>query len=220
MMRQKGLIRILIADDQSLFREGLHTLLSVQNDFEVVAEASNGEEAVRLSVQHKPDVVLMDVRMPVMDGVKAIFRLREVLPEIKVVVLTTFDDDAAIFDGLKAGAVGYLLKDVSSEQLCEAIRSAADGHYFLLPSVTAKVVAEFARLSRTATSGKEIPNPLSVREVEVLGLVAAGLNNREISERLVISEGTVKNHLTNILGKLEARDRMQAVVRARELGIL
>jgi DNA-binding NarL/FixJ family response regulator len=212
--------RILLVDDQSLFREGLRTLLSVQNEFTVVAEASNGEEALRMAVQYQPEVVLMDLRMPVMDGVKATQRLHEILPGARVIVLTTFDDDESIFDGLRAGAVGYLLKDVSSEKLFEAIRAAAEGHYFLLPSVTAKVVAEFARLSVAAGPVKEVVNPLSVREVEILGLVAGGLSNREIADRLVISEGTVKNHLTNILGKLDARDRMQAVARARESGIL
>ena len=212
--------RILIVDDQALFREGLRTLLSVQNDFIVVSEASNGEEALRMAVQYQPEVVLMDLRMPVMDGVKATQRLHEILPATRVIVLTTFDDDESIFDGLRAGAVGYLLKDVSSEKLFEAIRAAAEGHYFLLPSVTAKVVAEFARLSSAAIPTQELPNPLSAREIEILSLVAAGLNNREIADRLVISEGTVKNHLTNILSKLNARDRMQAVARARESGIL
>jgi DNA-binding NarL/FixJ family response regulator len=213
-------IRILIVDDQALFREGLRTLLSVQSDFEVSGEASNGEEALRLAVQLQPDIVLMDVRMPVLDGVAATGRLKEVLPDCRVIVLTTFDDDEAIFDGLKAGAVGYLLKDVSSEKLNEAIRSAARGDYFLLPSITAKVVAEFARLSKASSPVQEIVNPLSVREVEIIHLVSEGLSNREIADHLVISEGTVKNHLTNILSKLEVRDRLQATIKAKELGIL
>jgi DNA-binding NarL/FixJ family response regulator len=213
-------IRILIADDQALFREGLRTLLSVQPDFEVVGEASNGEEAIRIAVQTQPTVVLMDVRMPVMNGVAATARLKSVLPDSRVIVLTTFDDDEAIFDGLKAGAVGYMLKDVSSEKLSEAIRAAARGDYFLLPSITAKVVAEFSRLAKAALPVREIPNPLSGREVEILGLVSKGLSNREIANQLVISEGTVKNHLTSILAKLDARDRMQATLKAKELGIL
>jgi DNA-binding NarL/FixJ family response regulator len=213
-------IRILLVDDQSLFREGLSTLLSVQPNFEVVGEAANGEEALRLAVQLQPQVILMDVRMPVMNGVVATARLKEILPACKVIVLTTFDDDEAIFDGLKAGAVGYLLKDVSSDKLSEAIRAAARGDYFLLPSITAKVVAEFSRLAKAAVPVQEIQNPLSVREIEILGLVSSGLSNREIADRLVISEGTVKNHLTNILSKLGARDRLQATLRAKELGIL
>jgi len=216
----KNLIRVLIVDDQALFREGLRTLLSVQTDFEVVGEASNGEEAIRLAVQTRPTVVLMDVRMPVMNGVAATERLKSVLPESRVIILTTFDEDEFIFDGLKAGAVGYMLKDVSSEKLSEAIRAAARGDYFLLPSITAKVVAEFSRLAKAALPVQGIPNPLSGREIEILGLVSEGLSNREIADRLVISEGTVKNHLTNILSKLDARDRMQATLRAKELGIL
>jgi DNA-binding NarL/FixJ family response regulator len=215
-----SIIRILLVDDQSLFREGLRTLLSVQPNFEVVGEAANGQEAIRLAVQLRPHIVLMDVRMPVLDGVSAAARLKDVLPECKVIILTTFDDDEAIFDGLKAGAVGYLLKDVSSVKLNEAILAAARGDYFLLPSVTAKVVAEFSRLSKAAVPLAGISNPLSGREIEILGLVSTGLSNREIAEKLVISEGTVKNHLTNILGKLGARDRMQATLRAKELGIL
>jgi len=213
-------IRVLIVDDQALFREGLHTLLSVQMDFEVVGEASNGEEALRMAASFQPDVILMDVRMPVMDGVAATERLRLTLPETRVIILTTFDDDGAIFEGLKAGAVGYLLKDVSSDKLNEAIRTAARGDYFLLPSITAKVVAEFSRLAKATSPVPEIQNPLSHREVEILNLVSEGLSNREIADRLVISEGTVKNHLTSILGKLDARDRMQATLRAKELGIL
>jgi DNA-binding NarL/FixJ family response regulator len=214
-------VDILIVDDQSLFREGLRTLLSVQPDFKVVGEATNGEEAIRLSVMLKPGIVLMDLRMPVMDGVTATQRLRDVLPRCKVIVLTTFDDDEFVFDGLRAGAVGYLLKDVSSEKLFEAIRAADRGEYFLLPSITAKVMAEFSRLSRIApVSTGSLVDPLSTRELEILRLVATGASNREIAESLIIAEGTVKNHLTNILGKLSAKDRMQAVLKAKEHGLI
>ncbi len=214
-------IKILIVDDQSLFREGLRTLLSVQVDFDVVGEAGNGEEALRLAAQLRPDVVLMDLRMPVMNGVIATQRLREMLPQTRVIVLTTFDDDENVFDGLRAGAVGYLLKDVSSEKLFEAIRAAKRGEYFLLPSITSKVMAEFSRLSRLAPAPPEaLAEPLSPRETEILRLVATGASNRDIAEMLVIAEGTVKNHLTNILGKLSAKDRMQAVMKAREYGLI
>jgi DNA-binding NarL/FixJ family response regulator len=214
-------VDILIVDDQSLFREGLRTLLSVQPDFKVVGEATNGEEAIRLSVMLKPGIVLMDLRMPVMDGVTATQRLRDVLPRCKVIVLTTFDDDEFVFDGLRAGAVGYLLKDVSSEKLFEAIRAADRGEYFLLPSITAKVMAEFSRLSRIApVPTGALVDPLSTRELEILRLVATGASNREIAESLIIAEGTVKNHLTNILGKLSAKDRMQAVLKAKEHGLI
>lgn len=214
-------VSILIVDDQSLFREGLRTLLSVQPDFDVVGEASNGEEALRQAIMTKPNVILMDLRMPVMDGVSTTRRLQEILPSSKVIVLTTFDDDEFVFDGLRAGAVGYLLKDVSSEKLFEAIRAAERGEYFLLPSITTKVMAEFSRLSRIAPSSVEVlAEPLSPREMEILRLVAKGASNRDIAETLVIAEGTVKNHLTNILGKLSVRDRMQAVLKAKEYGLI
>ena len=214
-------IGILLVDDQSLFREGLRTLLSVQPDFEVLGEAANGEEALRLAVQLQPGVVLMDLRMPVMDGVTATQRMHDALPNCRVIVLTTFDDEDLVFDGLRAGAVGYLLKDVSSEKLFEAIRAAARGEYFLLPSITTKVMAEFSRLSRMAPAHVQpLAEPLSPREMEILRMVATGASNREIAESLVIAEGTVKNHLTNILGKLSVKDRMQAVLKAREFGLI
>jgi len=214
-------IRILIVDDQALFREGLRTLLSVQPDFEIVAEAGNGEEALRLAMQKHPEVVLMDLRMPVLDGVRATERLHDILPNCRVIVLTTFDDDELVFDGLRAGAIGYLLKDVPSSKLFDAIRAASRGEYFLLPSITAKVIAEFSRFPRGgALRSQEYVETLSPRELEIIKLVASGDSNKEIAEKLVITEGTVKNHLSNILAKLGAKDRLQAVIRAREIGIL
>jgi DNA-binding NarL/FixJ family response regulator len=214
-------IRILIVDDQALFREALHTLLSVQTDFEVVGEASNGEEAIRLAVYSQPNIVLMDLQMPVLDGVTATGRLLELIPNCRVIILTTFDDDEYVFEGLRAGAVGYLMKDVSSEKLFEAIRSAARGEYFLLPSITAKVVAEFSRISRPGSANQEtLIDPLSPREIEILQLVATGASNKDIADKLIISEGTVKNHLSNILGKMGVKDRMQAVLKAKDLGII
>ena len=214
-------IKILIVDDQALFREGLRTLLNVQPEFEVVGEASNGEEALRIAAMVKPMVILMDLRMPVLDGVRATERMREILPDSRVIALTTFDDEDLVFDGLRAGAIGYLLKDVSSEKLFEAIRAAARGEYFLLPSITAKVIAEFSRLPRPSlVKGGEMSESLSPREMEILRLVATGVSNKEIAEYLVISEGTVKNHLSSILSKLSVKDRLQAVLKAREFGIL
>jgi DNA-binding NarL/FixJ family response regulator len=214
-------IRILIVDDQSLFREGLRTLLNVQDNFEVVGEASNGEEALRKAVLLNPSVILMDLRMPVLDGVRATERLKSLAPDSKVIVLTTFDDDEYVFEGLRAGATGYLLKDVSSEKLFEAIRAAAKGEYFLLPSITAKVIAEFARIPRNVQNRENgLAEALSPREMEVLRLVATGVSNKDIAERLVISEGTVKNHLSSILSKLSVKDRLQAVIKARELGLI
>jgi len=214
-------IRVLIVDDQALFREGVRTILSIQDDIEVIGEASNGEEALRLAVQYQPDVVLMDLRMPIMDGVTATKRLKSTLPDCKVIVLTTFDDEESVFDGLRGGAVGYLLKDVNSEKLYEAIRAAARGEYFLLPSITAKVVAEFSRLAPPAhRSDLSLLEPLSNRELEVLRLVATGASNKEIADTLVIAEGTVKNHVTSILNKMSVRDRAQAVLKAKEYGLI
>lgn len=215
------MIRVLLVDDQAMFREGLRTLLSVQPGLEVVGEAGNGEEAVRLAAALRPDVVLMDLHMPVLDGVAATRRLCESWPDCRVIVLTTFDDDEYVFEGLRAGAVGYLLKDVPSDKLVEAIKATAHGESFLQPSVAAKVVAEFARMAERAPSRSEsLVESLSDREVEVLRLVATGKTNREIASALVIAEGTVKNHVTSILGKLGVRDRTQAALKARDLGLV
>lgn len=214
-------IRVLLVDDQALFREGLHTLLSVYADLDVVGEAANGEEALRLAAQLQPDIVLMDLRMPVLDGVAATRRLLAVQPQCRVLALTTFEDDESVFDALRAGAAGYLLKDTPSEKLVEAIRAVARGQSFLQPSVAAKVIAEFNRLAVSAPRATgQLVEQLSEREVEILRLVAAGASNKEIAERLVIAEGTVKNHLTSILGKLGVRDRTQAALKARELGLV
>jgi len=211
-------IRLLIVDDQALFREGLRTLLSVQPGLEVVGEAGNGEEALSRTAALRPDVVLMDLQMPVMDGAAATRILRARQPAVQVIVLTTFDDDENVFEGLRAGAVGYLLKDTPSAKLVEAIRLAARGESFLEPSVAAKVVSEFARLSPRPADA--LAEPLSDRELEVLRLAAGGASNREIAAALVIAEGTVKNHLTSILSKLDASDRTEAAVKAKELGLI
>jgi DNA-binding NarL/FixJ family response regulator len=211
-------IRLLIVDDQALFREGLRTLLSVQPGLEVVGEAGNGEEALNRSAAVRPDVVLMDLQMPVMDGAAATRLLKTRQPAVQVIVLTTFDDDENVFEGLRAGAVGYLLKDTPSAKLVEAIRLAARGESFLEPSVAAKVVSEFARLSPRPADA--LAEPLSERELEVLRLAAGGASNREIAAALVIAEGTVKNHLTSILSKLDASDRTEAAVKAKELGLI
>lgn len=214
-------IRILLVDDQPLFREGLRTLLTVQTDFEVVGEAGNGEEAVRLACALRPAVVLMDLQMPVMDGVAATRRLREQQPDCRVIVLTTFDDDENVFDGLRAGAVGYLLKDAPSEKIGEAIRLAARGESFLQPSVARKVVAEFARLAGKHPSRQEsLVEPLSQREREILCCIVNGASNREIAVKLFLAEGTVKNHVTSILGKLGVRDRTQAAIKAKEANLI
>lgn len=216
------IIRVLLVDDQALFREGLETLLSVYDDIQVVGQAGNGREAVDIATKVRPDVVLMDVRMPVLDGVRATNLLMKAQPRCKVIVLTTFDDDEYIFEALRSGAVGYLLKDVASVQLVEAIRSAARGESVLEPSVAAKVITEFTRVSSMVPSKQmdHLVEPLSEREVEILACIASGASNKEIANQLHIAEGTVKNHITHILGKLGVRDRTQAALKARELGLL
>lgn len=215
-------IRVLLVDDQALFREGLRTLLSNQADLEVVGEAPDGEAALRLAAKLHPAVVLMDVQMPVLDMVAATRRLRDTQPDCRVIMLTTFDDDEKVFEDLRAGAVGYLLKDVPSEKLVEAIRATARGESFLQPSVAAKVVAEFSRLAEQVTASRQdsLAEPLSEREIEVLRLVALGASNREIAASLVLAEGTVKNHVTNILAKLGVHGRTRAAMKARELGLV
>jgi DNA-binding NarL/FixJ family response regulator len=215
-------IRILIADDQALFREGLRVVLSSRPDFQVIGEAADGIEAVALTDDVRPEVVLMDLRMPRLGGVEATRRIRSAHPRVKVIVLTTFDDDEDVFEALRAGAAGYLLKDASPEKLGEAIRAAARGESFLQPSIAAKVVAEFNRLShpRPARAQQPLREPLSGRECQILQKLAEGKSNKEIGASLDLAEGTVKNHLSNIFGKLGVLDRTQAALMARELGLM
>jgi DNA-binding NarL/FixJ family response regulator len=216
-------VRVLLVDDQALFREALATLLDVRADITVVGEAANGDEALRAAAEFRPDVVLMDLRMPVLDGIAATRRLRVEQPEVRVIALTTFDEDDEVFAALRAGAVGYLLKDVSSARLVEAILAAARDESVLQPSVAAKVVARFAQLPAAADRAprkQPLVVPLSERELDVIRLLADGRSNREIAAALFLAEGTVKNHVTNVLAKLGARDRTQAALRARELGLL
>ncbi len=214
-------IRILIADDQALFREGLETLLSIHQDIQVVGQASNGQEAVELSLLLHPDIVLMDMQMPILNGAGATRRLKQCLPGCRVIALTTFDDKETIFDALRAGAVGYLLKDVSSSDLANAIRLTVRGDSILDPSITAKVLQEFSHASLVPRVHSEIlPEPLSDREIEVLKLVTQGLSNREIADQLFISPGTAKTHIHNLCGKLGAQNRTEAAIRARELGLV
>jgi DNA-binding NarL/FixJ family response regulator len=214
-------VRVLLVDDQALFREALATLLEVRDDVEVVGEAGDGDEALRKAAVVQPDVVLMDLHMPVLDGIAATRRLRVEQPGVKVIALTTFDDDEDVFAALRAGAVGYLLKDVSSTRLVEALHAAARGESVLQPSVAAKVVARFAQLADDGPKPRPQPLvvPLSERELEVVRLLADGRSNREIAAALYLAEGTVKNHVTNVLAKLGARDRTQAALRARALGL-
>ena len=214
-------IRLLLVDDQRLMREGLRMLLELESGLEIVGEAGDGQAALQAYETLQPDVVLMDVSMPGMDGVEATWRLRERWPDARIVILTTFDDDEYVFEGLRAGAQGYLLKDVSGHDLAEAVRTVASGGALIEPSVARKVVAEFARMAPPArASDTGLPEPLSEREREILNLLAQGLSNREIAARLNLAQGTVKNYVTTILQKLGVRDRTQAALRARELGLL
>jgi DNA-binding NarL/FixJ family response regulator len=214
-------IRVLLVDDQRLMREGLRILLELEPDLEIVGEAGDGQSALEAYADRQPDVVLMDVRMPGMDGVEATWRLHERWPDARVIILTTFDDDEYVFEGLRAGALGYLLKDVSGHDLAEAVRTVAAGGVLIEPSVARKVVTEFARMASPARPPDAgLADPLSEREQEILQLLAQGLSNREIAERLILAPGTVKNYVTTILQKLGVRDRTQAALRARELGLL
>ncbi|SDL52479.1 two component transcriptional regulator, LuxR family [Geodermatophilus siccatus] len=214
-------VRVLVVDDQALFREALATLLGARPEVEVVGEAGNGHQALERAAALQPDVVLMDLHMPVLDGIAATRRLKVEQPGVRVLALTTFDDDEDVFAALRAGALGYLLKDVSSDRLVEAVLSAARGESVLQPSVAAKVVARFAQLDDAPRSRPQpLVVPLSDRELDVLRLLADGRSNREIATALFLAEGTVKNHVTNVLGKLGARDRTQAALRARALDLL
>jgi DNA-binding NarL/FixJ family response regulator len=218
-------VRVLLVDDQALFREALATLLSVRGEVDVVGQAGDGQAAIEQAALLRPDVVLMDLHMPVLDGIAATRRLRVEQPGARVLALTTFDDDEDVFEALRAGALGYLLKDVSADRLVEALLAAARGESVLQPSVAARVVARFAALpddppAGTARRPQPLVVPLSDRELAVLRLLAEGGSNREIAAALFLAEGTVKNHVTNVLAKLGARDRTQAALRGRALGII
>jgi len=213
-------IRTLVADDQQVVREGFAALLGTQKDMTVVASAADGAEAVALSAEHRPDVVLMDVRMPVMDGIEATRRIAAATDNgPRILILTTFDLDDYVYDALQAGASGFLLKDAPAEALFEAVRVIAGGEALLAPAITRRLIAEFARL-RPRQVRPEALSELTPRETEILGLVAEGLSNREIAERLVLSDETVKTHVSHVLRKLGLRDRAQAVVVAYETGLV
>jgi DNA-binding NarL/FixJ family response regulator len=212
---------VLIVDDQSLVRAGFRMILEAEEDIEVVGEAADGREAVEEGRRLKPDVVLMDVRMPEMDGIEATRQLLDGGSRSKVVMLTTFDMDEYVYDALRAGASGFLLKDVPPEQLVSGIRAVCSGDALLAPSVTRRVIEEFVR--RPPDSVRTAPpelEELTPREVEVLHLIARGLSNAEIAGELVVSETTVKTHVAHMLMKLSLRDRVQAVVLAYESGLV
>lgn len=211
-------IRVLLVDDQPLFREGLALLLGASPELEVVGEAADGATALERAVALEPDVVLMDLRMPGTDGVAGTRAIRAAVPTANVLVLTTFDDEGSVFDALSAGAVGYLLKDASRDELVGAIRAAARGQSPLTPAVAAKLVARVASMERSDASRARVAG-MSERELAVLDRVARGESNKEIAAALGITEGTVKNHMTHVLEKLGVGDRTQAALIAREAGI-
>lgn len=215
-------IRVLVVDDQPLVREGVRMLIDADPELEVVGECGDGTTAIAAARDLRPDVVLMDLRMPGLDGVAATAQVVAERPSARILVLTTFDDDDSIFAALRAGAVGYLLKDASSVELRRAVRDAAAGASPLQPAVATKVIGELAR--RMAQDPNPLaprdPNLLSDRERAVVRLIAAGSSNKEIAAKLFIAEGTVKNHVTHIFEKLGVTDRTQAALKARELGLL
>jgi DNA-binding NarL/FixJ family response regulator len=212
-------IRVLIADDQSLVRAGFRLVLENHDDIEVVGEASNGHEAVHSAGRLEPDVVLMDIRMPELDGIAATRQIAARYPA-RVLVLTTYDLDEYVYDALQAGASGFLLKDSPPDQLADGIRAVAAGEALLAPTVTRRLIEEFARSGAAARARPSALDELTQRELEVLRLLARGLSNAEIAENLVLSDTTVKTHVTHVLGKLGLRDRVQAVVLAYETGLV
>jgi DNA-binding NarL/FixJ family response regulator len=206
------MIRVGIVDDQEILRQGMKIILSMQKDMEVVGEGSNGMEGYRLCEAHAVDVLLMDIKMPVMDGVEATRRIRRDFPRTRIIILTTFDEDEFIFEGLKHGASGYLLKDASPEKIVEAIRNVYGGGAQIQPEVAAKVVERLRNMNESEQSKDPRVENLTERERDIVQLVGEGKNNREIADELFITEGTVKNHISNILVKLELRDRTQLAI--------
>jgi DNA-binding NarL/FixJ family response regulator len=208
-------LRVLIVDDHALFRKGLQLVLDKEPDIDVIGEGSDGQEAVDKAQELMPDVVLMDVRMPRRSGIEATTQIRDLLPHAKILMLTISDDEADLYDAIKAGASGYLLKEINTEEVADAIRSVWAGQSRISPSMAAKLLQEFQAMSKRAEERTHVPTPrLTDREMEVLRLVAQGMNNRDIAKDLFISENTVKNHIRNILEKLQLHSRMEAVVYA------
>ena len=208
-------IRVLVVDDHALFRRGLQMVLEQEPDIEVVGEASDGAEAVEKSADTLPDIVLMDVRMPKRGGIDACTAIHETVPSAKIIMLTISDEEAYLYDAIKAGAMGYLLKEISIAEVASAIRAVHGGQSLISPSMASKLLTEFASMIKKTDDRQQVPTPrLTDREMEVLKLVAKGMNNRDIAKQLFISENTVKNHIRNILEKLQLHSRMEAVVYA------
>jgi two-component system NarL family response regulator len=208
-------IRVLVVDDHALFRRGLEMVLEQEPDIDVVGEAEDGAEAVEKAAETTPDIVLMDVRMPKRGGIDACTAIKDAVPSSKIIMLTISDEEADLYDAIKAGAMGYLLKEISIEEVASAIRAVHGGQSLISPSMASKLLNEFASMIKRGDERQQVPAPrLTEREMEVLRLVAKGLNNRDIAKQLFISENTVKNHIRNILEKLQLHSRMEAVVYA------
>ncbi len=209
-------IRVLVVDDHALFRRGLQMVLGSESDIEVVGEASDGAEALKVASETLPDIVLMDVRMPRRGGIDATTAIKDAVPSAKIIMLTISDEEGDLYDAIKAGAMGYLLKEISIEEVATAVRAVYGGQSLISPSMASKLLNEFATMVRKDDERQQqVPTPrLTDREMEVLKLVAKGLNNRDIAKQLFISENTVKNHIRNILEKLQLHSRMEAVVYA------
>jgi DNA-binding NarL/FixJ family response regulator len=219
-------IRVILADDQDIIRTGLTIILNHQPDIEVIAQAADGLEAVEAAKRLQPDVILMDIKMPHLNGIQATRQIVAALPKTQVIILTTYDTDDWVFDGIRAGAIGYLLKDASGDNLADAVRGALRGESQIDPIVARKVLREFQQLNNHHPAEKAPPvddeplEQLTDREEEILKLLAAGLANKEIAQQLALSEGTVKNHISGILAKLHANDRTQAVLTALKRGLV
>jgi DNA-binding NarL/FixJ family response regulator len=208
-------LRVLVCDDHALFRRGLQMVLDQEADLELIGEASDGVEVVEKAQELMPDVILMDVRMPKRSGIEAATAIKDVLPHVKILMLTISDAEADLYEAIKAGASGYLLKEIPIEEVADAIRSVWAGQSRISPSMASKLLTEFAAISKASEEKPQVPTPrLTDREMEVLRLVAQGMNNRDIAKTLFISENTVKNHIRNILEKLHLHSRMEAVVYA------
>ncbi len=221
------MLRILIADDQALMRDGLQTILQLEHDIEVIATAENGEEACRLVAIHDPDLVLMDIRMPVMNGIEAVKKLRDESPHTKVLVLTTFDEDEYIIEALASGAVGFLLKDIPTEKLLQAIRDASQGELMLPSSIAVKLAAKLASPSPAAgkfpssrSRERTMDLKFTNREMSIIALMVEGRTNKEIAQLLFMSEGTVKNYISSIYDKIGTNDRTQAVIWLKDMTII
>lgn len=214
-------IRLMIADDHKLFREGIKALLAVTDDIEIIGEADDGDSALRISQDLQPDVILMDINMPGLNGIQATEKILEKEPQTRIVMLTMLEDDASVFNAMRVGARGYLLKGADPQEVLSVIRAVAEGQALFGPTIATRLMNYFKELStKPARSPTGAPFPeLTEREMEVLRLISQGLNNQEIAQKLVLSSKTVRNHITNIFSKLQVADRAQAIVRAREAGL-